>query len=191
VDELPLSAAEFDRANVAFFEQSPAANIFIDENGHIVMANGEAERLFGYYREELLGRSFETLLVPRERSLHAAERQLFNADPRVIRWGTRPPLVARAKNGYEFPIDVAKRPIPTDDGLLIVITIADLSERYALEEACERVSRALAADALPALDELASIAERYESHDVLKHVQRLRSVIGDVLDEPLSTWSKT
>jgi two-component system, sensor histidine kinase PdtaS len=187
VDELPLTAAEFDRVNSAFFEHAPVAKILIDANSLIAMANGEAERLFGYYREELLGRPFDTLIAPNVRAVHAAERQVFLAEPHVSRWGIRSPLIAQAKDGREFPIDVAYQPMHTDDGLMIAISIADLSERFALYEERERTARALAADALPALEELTVLAEHAQLRDVTACVKHVRAVIAYVLE---STWSK-
>jgi len=97
-----LSLALFDR----IFESSPTALVLLGLDGEIKMLNREAERLFGYDREELQARSFARLIPDR---LHAAQgldvrRYLESRDPLI-----------RRKDGGEFPIEVALSPISSHD----------------------------------------------------------------------------
>ena len=78
-------------------ESSPVAMVISDEQGLITQLNREAERLFGYASNELLGRPVEILIPERFRDGHHALRQGFLANP-VVRYGSGRELYALRKD---------------------------------------------------------------------------------------------
>ncbi len=123
--------AEIYRAAV---ESSPCAMVVADADGRIVLVNRAAERLFSYGLGELVGRSVETLVPTDLRADHAAHRQEFNADPRTRLMGQQRDLMARARDGSVFPVEIGLNPVRTADGIFIVSAIVDLSERKRTEQ---------------------------------------------------------
>jgi len=113
--------------------------VMTDRTGKIVLVNAEVERLFGYSREELLDHSVDMLVPEGARAGHAARRNTFAAWPEARRMGIGRDLYGRRKDGTQFPIEIGLNPIQTDDGLLILSAITDLTERKAAEERFRRV----------------------------------------------------
>ncbi|MGN6201785.1 MAG: PAS domain S-box protein, partial [Solirubrobacterales bacterium] len=84
----------------------PDAIVGVDTDGNIVLANRQAERLFGYGREMLLGNGLELLIPQRYRSIHPTHRQRYFAAPRTRPMGHGVELYARRRDGTEFPAEI-------------------------------------------------------------------------------------
>ena len=112
-------------------EACPSGIIVVDSDGAIVMINNEVERLFGYCREELLGRPVE-LLLPQE-LLSKSDRKGFAIHPDARQLGTGRDFRARRKDGSEFPIEVGLNPIQFGDNTMVLGAIVDIGERKRLE----------------------------------------------------------
>src|SRR5579859_3351494 len=80
-------------------EAAPDAMVIVDSGGEIVLVNGQTERLFGYRRDELLGRPIETLVPDRFRIGHPAHRSAYAHDSRTRPMGAGLDLSARRKDG--------------------------------------------------------------------------------------------
>jgi PAS domain S-box-containing protein len=106
-------------------DSAPDAIILIDAGGRIVLANAQTESLFGYGAHELLGGPVD-LLLPEERVTRRATDQ---AGPRTRPLGAGLDVVARRKDGTEFPVKIDLSPVATDDGMLITAVVRDVSER--------------------------------------------------------------
>jgi PAS domain S-box-containing protein len=123
----------------AVLDAAPDAMVLTDRDGGIVVANAEAERLFCYASGELLGRPVE-LLIPRLRVGHPEPRRESFSDPRTRLMGEgHTELSGVRKNGAEFPVEISLSPLETEDGLMAMTAIRDISERRRLEEERSRM----------------------------------------------------
>jgi PAS domain S-box-containing protein len=120
---------------------APDAIVEVDRAGQIVLVNGQTEALFGYPRDELLGQPVELLLPQRLRDIHVSHRAGYLAAPHIRPMGSQLELLARRKDGSEFPVEISLGPVEADGDVLIISTIRDITERkrnQALIEAAKR-----------------------------------------------------
>jgi PAS domain S-box-containing protein len=115
-------------------ESAPDATVVVDPNGFIVRVNGHAEKLFGYDRSELLAQRIEMLIPEKARRGHVAKRSRYSQDPHPREIGAARGLLARRRDGTEFPVDVSLSPLETEDGRVISSAIRDITERKRLEQ---------------------------------------------------------
>ena len=119
--------------NTSLFEFAPDAIAVVDADGQIVRVNAQAERLFGYEREELLGAPVETLVPKLPRDILAGHRSVYSADQHTRAMDVERELYGRRKDGGEFPVDVALSPLETDEGVFVSAAIRDVTERKRAE----------------------------------------------------------
>jgi len=120
-------------------ESAPSAMVMINAAGLIEMVNNQAERVFGYSRDELLGKSVEMLVPERFRGHHPSLRSGFFAAPASRPMGAGRDLYGLRKDGSEFPVEIGLNPIETEDGMMVLSAIVDISARKRLEERFRRV----------------------------------------------------
>ena len=114
-------------------EAAPDAMVVVDSDGRILFVNARTEILFGYGRQHLLGQSVEMLVPTRFRGNHAAHRKAFTAESRVRPMGAGVQLYGQRNDGTEFPVDISLSPLATDDGMLVLSAIRDVSARVAMQ----------------------------------------------------------
>ena len=119
-------------------EAAPDAMIIVEGDGRIALVNAQAERLFAYPRDELLGQRVEMLIPERFRRQHAAHRGLYAASPRTRAMGTGLELYGRRKDGSEFPVEISLSPLVTEQGTLFSSAIRDVTERKQAEDDLRR-----------------------------------------------------
>ncbi len=122
-------------------EASPSAMVMIRATGLIEMVNAQAELLFGYPRGEMLGLPVEMLTPERFRQHHPAQRSSFFADPTPRPMGAGRDLFGLRKDGGEFPVEIGLSPIETEEGVMVLSAIADISERVARESRVQATLR--------------------------------------------------
>jgi PAS domain S-box-containing protein len=119
-------------------EWAPSAMVMVDADGHIVLVNAETERVFGYRREDLVGRSVDILVPDHLAAHHSAFRGGFFANPTPRPMGSGRDLFARHADGGEFPVEIGLNPIDTEDGLMVLASIVDITERKRSQQGLER-----------------------------------------------------
>ena len=134
-----FTAATADEPFRRVVEWAPTAIVMIDRHGKIVLINVQTESLFGYRREELLGKPVEILVPARFAREHATYRAGYFAAPQSRPMGSGRDLYARRRDGSEFPVEIGLTPIDSGDGVLVLAAIVDLTERKRLEERFRRV----------------------------------------------------
>lgn len=125
----------------ALFEHAPNGVVVIDSDGKIALLNAQIKAMFGYSRDELIGRSLEVLIPERFRGAHSELRQRYSRVPEARPMGVGRDLFALRKDGSEFAIEVGLNPIGTRAGNLIVATVVDITTRKQSEQ---QLSAALA-----------------------------------------------
>ena len=114
-------------------EAAPDAMVIADASGRIVAVNGQAEQLFGYTRDELLGQQVEILVPDSSRDIHPSHRASYFRDSRTRPMGAGLDLRGRRKDGSEFPAEISLSPLPTQAGTLVTAAIRDVSARKQVE----------------------------------------------------------
>jgi PAS domain S-box-containing protein len=148
---------------IGLLEAAPDATICVDGQGVITLVNAQAERLFGYCRDDLLGKPVEILIPETVREVHPQHRAAYIADPLPRPMGAGMELAGRRRDGSTFPAEISLAAIETDSGPLLTAAVRDVSDQRRMYEATTR---------------LASIIQ--SSHD---------AVVGKTLDMTVTSWN--
>lgn len=115
-------------------EAAPNGMMLVDAAGRITLVNRQIELLFGYARDELIGRSVDELVPSRYRPGHASSRASFYAHPTARPMGAGRELHAVRRDGREFPVEIGLSPLRTAAGLFVLSSIVDITERRVARE---------------------------------------------------------
>jgi PAS domain S-box-containing protein len=115
-------------------ESLPDAALIVDGEGRISKLNSQLEKMFGYGRNELLGRPVELLVPDRLREAHIKWRGQYNSEPRVRPMGIGMELLGKQKNGTEFPVEISLSPFGVGGAFSVIGIVRDISERKRVEQ---------------------------------------------------------
>ncbi|MEV1288113.1 PAS domain S-box protein [Micromonospora sp. NPDC049679] len=152
-----LAEAKFQ----GLLEAAPDAIVGVEPDGRIVLANPQAERLFGYAREQLIGETVEILVPGAAQGIHDRHRDRYIADPVPRPMGAGRQLRARRRDGSEIPVEISLSALQTQDGSIVLAAVRDVTDR--LEAQAER-------------ERLMAQAERERLESRLQQSQRLESL---------------
>jgi PAS domain S-box-containing protein len=124
-------------------EAAPDAIIEVDREGRIVLLNAAVESIFGYRREELLGQPVEKLIPEGAQGRHHAHRAAYWANPVTRPMGFGMILLARRRDGSEFPVEISLSPVKIDDGFRVTAIIRDVTAKQKAEEAIRAANQQL------------------------------------------------
>ena len=124
-------------------EALPDAVVAVDREGTIVQANSQAQELFGYEREQLIGQKVEMLVPESYRVRHQQHRENFAQTPNTRRMGADLDLYGRRRSGSQFPVEISLSPVSTEKGTLVLSAIRDISDRKRIAEELRRANEEL------------------------------------------------
>lgn len=110
-------------------EAAPTGMMMVSESGHIVLVNAQLERLFGYTRDELVGKPMEMLVPERLRAHHPELRRGFYENPHPRAMAGNRDLYGLRKDGVEVPVEIRLNPLVTPGGAFVLSSIVDITER--------------------------------------------------------------
>ena len=164
-------------------ETLPDAVVAVDRDGTIIQINSQAQELFGYLRDELIGQKVEVLVPDSYRSQHHHHRQNFAEAPKTRRMGANLDLYGRRRNGSEFPVEISLSPVSTEDGMFVLSAIRDISDRKRIAEELRRANEELHRRTAEQLGEYRSrLALIIDSSD--------DAIISKDLDGTITSWNK-
>ncbi|MDD5460681.1 MAG: histidine kinase dimerization/phosphoacceptor domain -containing protein [Methylococcales bacterium] len=115
-------------------ESAPNAIVMVNEAGKIELVNSQTEAFFGYKREELIGHPMEILVPKRFRGEHEGFRKVYYANPQSRPMGAGRELYGVRKDGSEFPVEIGLSVIEGENGILVLSSIVDITERKIISD---------------------------------------------------------
>ena len=129
----PLGEDSFRRV----VEWAPSAMVMIDHDGIMVLVNTQAERMFNYGREALIGQAVEILIPERFRHHHQMFRSTYFDTPTPRPMGIGRDLAGCRSDGSEFPIEIGLNPLDTEAGPMVLASIIDITDRLRAQRRLE------------------------------------------------------
>ena len=113
----------------SILEGAPDALVLINQDGVIVMMNAQTEAVFGYTKQEIIEKHVEFLIPEGNRIKPADYRKYYVKNPHAQAMGANITLYGLRKNGNKFPIEISLSPIETDEGILALAAIRDVTDK--------------------------------------------------------------
>jgi PAS domain S-box-containing protein len=124
-------------------EAAPDGMVVVNRGGQIVLLNLQAEKQFGYRRDELVGQKVKNIIPEGFAERLIADDLRSAADALAQQIGTGLELIGRRKDGSEFPIEIMLSPLESAEGILVTAAIRDISVRKDAEKHLAQMSREL------------------------------------------------
>lgn len=130
----PTRLAQMESRYRGLLEAAPDAMVVVNERGEIVLLNVQAEKQFGYPRDQLVGQQVTSIIPEGFAERLIADGTRSAAEALVQQIGTGIELSGRRKDGAEFPIELMLSPLESAEGILITAAIRDISRRRDAEK---------------------------------------------------------
>jgi len=115
-------------------ESAPDAMVIVEPAGTVTLVNSQTEKLFGYSRVELVGKPFITLIPKRYRESQFLSHRGFSQSRATGSAQSGSQLYGLRRDGNEFPVDVSVSPLETEEGVLAIFAIRDVTDRMQAEQ---------------------------------------------------------
>ena len=165
IESLVSAAAASSDANAAallagVLDSAMDAIISVDRQQKIILYNRAAEAVFGWPRQEIMGRQLDLLLPQRFRAGHARHVDRFAATGVTSRrMGARNLIYGLRANGQEFPLDASISQLDTPGGKLFTVILRDITQRLEAEEKHARLAARLSGLLDSAMDGIITVDE--------------------------------
>ncbi|AKP50553.1 PAS domain S-box protein [Cyclobacterium amurskyense] len=118
-------------------ESAPDAIVIVDSTGTIQIVNHQAENIFGYSKPEMIGEEIELLIPGGHKSKHKTHIKKYFDSASIRQMGDGIKLYGKRKNGEKFRVEVSLSPTQTDDGILVMAAVRDITDRVRMETELE------------------------------------------------------
>ncbi len=125
-------------------ESAPDAMVIVNRHADMVLVNAQAVHLFGWARDELLGKKIHSLVPTGLRGTHPDSYDGYFEQPRARRMGVGLDLFGLHKDGHQFPVEVSLSPMESDEGMLVIAAIRDVTETRKAQERITYLNRVYA-----------------------------------------------
>lgn len=132
-----------ERRFQGLLESAPDALVIVNREGLIELANSQAEQLFGYSRDQMLGQPLEMLVPKAQRAVHPQQRESFFNNPRVRGMGSGLELSAERADGSLLPVEISLAPVEDGERLLVCAAIRDVTQRRMVLEQIRQLNAEL------------------------------------------------
>jgi PAS domain S-box-containing protein len=182
LEEQKRQVLETEQFFRSVLELAPDGLMVVDGEGVIRLANAQCEKLFGYTRDELIGRAVEMLVPPDVRGGHPALREAFHRAPEARAMGANRELRAVRKDQSEFPVEIGLSPLPArgPQTAQVAVSIRDVTERKEQESAL-KLAKARAEEATATK----SMFLANMSHEIRTPMNAILNMTGLALDADL------
>ncbi len=115
-------------------EYNPDALIIVNQHGRITLVNQQAERLFDYRREDLIGQPIEMLMPQSHHAQHVEHLKAYFQDPEKRQMRAGREVVGVLRDGEKIAIEVSLNPMQNEDGISVIASVRDVRPRKAAED---------------------------------------------------------
>ncbi|MGE5393142.1 MAG: PAS domain S-box protein [Candidatus Saccharibacteria bacterium] len=177
VEEEMLQHKRTEAKFMGLLESAPDAMVITNIQGKITMVNAQTETIFGYDRQEILGKEVEILIPQRFHHRHIHHREDYIVNPKVRAMGHGMELYGRRKDGTEFPVEVSLSPMHLidDNELVVMSAIRDITRQKETEIEIKKLNENLELLVIERTSELelALMKEKIARSEMAKNQQRL------------------
>jgi PAS domain S-box-containing protein len=195
-DQITAQLRNSERRLRKLFDATPNGLVMVDANGIIQQVNSPLCHMLGYTHDELIGQNIDRLVPTRYAHQHKANRDRYFANPQTRTMGARNDLSALRKDGTELSVEIGLNPLTTSDGIFVIASLIDITERKAVErlkgEFVSVVSHELRTPLTAILGSLGLVQQglagalTHEAQNLInlahENSQRLLNLINDILD---------